>query len=405
MIHKETLRSLSISAALLPKEQLEPVGTRKNRLYIGIPRETTYQEHRVALAPQAVALLVNNGHDVVIETGAGKYAHFEDAEYSEAGAKIAYDTKEVYEANLILKVAPPSLDEIEMMQHKSTLISALQLAMQPKDYIKKLIEKKIIAIAWDYIQDQDGIYPVVSAMGEIAGNTSILIAAELLSNSKMGQGAMFGGISGVAPTEVVIIGAGTVGEFAARAAIGLGASVKVFDNSIYKLRRLQNDIGMRLFTSTIQPKVLAKALMRADVAIGAVRSPQGRTPCLVNEKMVADMKKGAVIVDVSIDQGGVFETSKVTNHDAPVFLCHDIIHYCVPNIPSRVSRTASYALSNIFAPIILNIGDEGGVDEVLRKYHGVRNGVYMFNGFLTNKYLGEFYKLPYKDLDLLMAAF
>lgn len=401
---QEALKSLSQSGILLPQEEMLEVGKKKSNLFIGIPKETSFQENRVALVPEAVALLVNNGHRVAVEGGAGKASNFQDHEYSEAGAQIKRSVKEIYKADIILKVAPPSMSEIAMMQRRQTLLSALQFIVQPKDFVKKLMAKKVTAIAWDFMKDEEGIYPVVRAMGEIAGNTSILIAAEYLSGEK-GQRAMLGGISGVTPTEVVIIGAGTVGESATRAALGLGASVKIFDNSISKLRRLQNDIGTRLFTSTIQPKVLTKALKNADIAIGAIRGRYGRTPCVVTEKMVQIMKQGAVIVDVSIDQGGCFETSEVTNHEKPVFTKHDVIHYCVPNVASRVSRTASYALSNIFAPILLNIGDEGGVESVVKKNRGVRNGVYMYFGTLTNRFIGETYNLPYKDIDLLMAAF
>ncbi|MGD1845304.1 MAG: alanine dehydrogenase [Salibacteraceae bacterium] len=406
MTSKETLRSLSQSAVMLPQEQMVMVEPRQKRLFFGIPKETSFQENRVALVPEAVSLLVQNGHEVVVETNAGKASNYSDNDYSEAGAQIAYTTEDVYKAGVIMKVAPPSMEEIDYLQPRQILISALQLTVQPKDFVKRLMDKKVTAIAWDYIQDEEGLYPVVSAMGEIAGNTSILIAAEYLSNTNQGQGAMFGGITGLPPTEVVIIGAGTVGGFAARTALGLGASVKVFDNSITKLRRLTRDLGgVRVYTSTIQPKILRKALQRTDVAIGAVRAPHGRTPSIVTEEMVGSMKSGSVIVDVSIDQGGCFETSQVTNHDNPVYVKYDVIHYCVPNIASRVSKTASKALSNIFAPILVTMGTEGGIENVLRKFGGVRNGIYLYNGTLTNRYLGETFNLPFSDLDLLMAAF
>lgn len=400
---KELLAQLT-QTALMPQEEMLEVGRKKGKLFIGIPKEISFQENRVALVPDAVALLVNNGHRVVVETNAGKTSNFQDHDYSEAGASIAYSAEDVYKADIILKVAPPAPQEIEMMQQKSTLISALQLTVQPEDYIKQLMAKKITAIAFDWIKDQDGIYSVIRSMGEIAGGTSILIAAEYLSNANNGQGAILGGISGISPTEVVILGAGTVGEFATRAALGLGASVKVFDNSIFKLRRLQSDIGTRIFTSVIQPRVLAKHLKTADVVIGAIRAQQGRTPLVVTEAMVSEMKVGSVIIDVSIDQGGCFETSEVTNHSKPVFRKHGVIHYCVPNIASRVSRTASYALSTIFAPILLNIGEEGGVENMLRRDEGVRNGIYVYNGVLTNQVLGEMFKLPFKDINLLMAG-
>lgn len=400
---KELLASLT-QTALMPQEEMLEVGRKKGKLFIGIPKEISFQENRVALVPDAVALLVNNGHTIIVETNAGKMANFQDHDYSEAGAQIVYTPEEVYKADIILKVAPPSPQEIEMMQQKQTLISALQLTVQPENFLKQLTAKRITAIAFDWIKDQDGIYTVIRSMGEIAGSTSILIAAEYLSNVNNGQGAILGGISGISPTEVVILGAGTVGEFATRAALGLGASVKVFDNSIYRLRRMQSDIGTRIFTSVIQPRVLAKHLKTADVVIGAIRAQHARTPCVVTEEMVSEMKVGSVIIDVSIDQGGCFETSEVTNHTKPVFRKHGVIHYCVPNIASRVSRTASYALSTIFAPILLNIGEEGGVENMLRRDAGVRNGVYLYNGTLTNQILGEMFKLPYKDINLLMAA-
>lgn len=402
---KEALKALAREASLQPKEELLRVGNRGKRLEIGIPRETTYQENRVALVPDAVAVLVNNGHDVVVETGAGKNASFDDRMYSEAGAKIAYDRKEVFQCEIVLKVAPPSTDEIAMMGHKVTLFSALQLSVQPRDTLKRLMEKKVSAIAWDYIQDEEEIYTVVRAMGEIAGNAAVVIAAEYLSKGSGGQGLMFGGISGVAPTEVVIIGAGTVAEYATRAALGLGALVKVFDFSIYRLRRLQNAINQRVYTSVIQPEELRRALQQADVAIGALRNVNGRTPTVVTEGMVREMKEGSVIVDISIDKGGCFETSDVTNHANPIFHKFGVVHYCVPNVASRVSRTASVALSNVFAPILLEIGNEGGCASLIKKDSGFRHGVYLYNGILTNESLGEAFSLPYKDIDLLFAAF
>lgn len=402
---KEVLISLQKKGGLMPQEEMLEVQRKKGSLFIGVPKETYFQENRICLVPEAVALLVSNGHQVVIETNAGKAANFDDKDFSEAGARIVYSSKEVYEADIILKVAPPSAEEIEMLQRKQTLFSALQMTVQSDDYVKQLMNKKVTAIAYDYIKDEDGIYPIIRSMSEIAGNTSILIAAEYLSNINNGNGSMFGGITGTSPTEVVILGAGTVGEFATRAALGLGAMVKIFDNSVYRLRRLQSDLATRVFTSVLQPKVLAKALKTADVVIGAIRAPKGRTPCVVTEEMVSEMKYGSVMIDISIDQGGCFETSRVTNHTNPVYRTHGVIHYCVPNIPSRVSRTASYALSNVLTPILVNIGDEGGVESLLRSNSGVRHGVYIYNGILTNQFLGETFKLPYKDIDLLMAAF
>jgi alanine dehydrogenase len=404
ILEGDALRALAKEASLAPQEETLEIGKKNKQLFIGIPKEEA-NDNRVALVPDDVALLVANGHRVLIETNAGKNANFSDREYSEAGGEIVFDKKEVFKADLILKISPPSKEEIEYMKNKQTLISALQLTTQPKDTLKRMMDKKVTAIAWDYIQDESGLYPIIRSMGEIAGNTSVLIAAECLSNANKGKGLMFGGIAGVSPTEVVILGAGTVGEYATRSALGLGASVKVFDDSISKLRRLQNDLGMRLSTSIIQPKVLLKALKRADVVIGAIRAPHGRTPCVVSENMVEQMKEGSVIVDVSIDQGGCFETSKVTTHEKPTYVKHGVIHYCVPNIASRVSRTASFALSNTFTPIILEIGNNGGLGKILKNNEGFRHGVYIYNGTLTSSYLGETFGLPYKDMNLLRAAF
>ena len=398
------LIKLATAAALMPQEEMLEVARKNAVLHIGIPKETSFQERRVSLVPNSVAVLVNNGHNVIVETGAGIHSNYQDKDYSEAGAQIAYNTEQVYKADLVLKVAPPTFDEIEMMKPKQNLISALQLTVQQKNYFNHLISKKITGLAFDYIKDRSGIYPVVRAMSEIAGNTSILVASEYMSTTNGGRGMMLGGISGVPPTEVVIIGAGTVGEFAARAAVGLGATVKIFDNSLYRLRRLQNDLGMRLFTSIIEPVELEKALQTADVVIGALRAQEGRTPVVVSEDMVSNMKFGAVIVDISIDQGGCFETSQVTNHAHPVFKKYGVIHYCVPNVASRVAQTASIALSNIFTPILLEMGEKGGFENYLRLNTGVRNGVYLYNGILTHQYIGETYNIPYKDLELLIAA-
>jgi alanine dehydrogenase len=401
---KSELASIATAGALMPKESMLEVKKDKHSLQIGIPREVSYEENRVPLVPDAVALLVNNGHEVIIESGAGKAASFHDSEYNEAGAQIVYSPEETFKADIILKVAAPSEEELELLKPRQTLISILQISMQPDTYMKKLGSKKITALAYEYLQDKTGGYPIVQAMSEIVGGSCILIAAEYLSNAFNGKGELLGGVSGITPTEVVILGAGTVGEHAARAALGLGAAVKVFDNSLYKLRRLQNNLGHRIYTSIIVPNVLLKALKTADVAVGAILAKEGRTPCIVSEEMVSEMKHGSVIIDVSIDQGGCFETSEVTSHSDPVFRKYGVIHYCVPNIASRVSRTASYALSNIFTPILISMGEEGGIDSMLWEDTGVRKGVYIYKGAVTNRYISDVCKMPYKDMDLIMAT-
>jgi alanine dehydrogenase len=400
----ELIRNLMKEGRLLPQEEMLEIARKKGSLNIGVPKETSFQEHRVALVPEAVSLLVANGHRIKVETKAGQYANFTDTDYSEAGAEIVYDPKEVFQCDIIFKVSPPIEEEVEMMTSGQTLISALQITMQPKKILQKLMEKKVTAIAWDYFRDKDGHFPVVRAMGEIAGNTSILIAAEILSSYSSGKGVMLGGIAGVQPAEVVVLGAGTVGEYAVRSALGIGCSVKVFDNSLSKLRRLQTATGQRIYTSIIQPKVLSKALMRADVVIGAVRSPFGKTPCIVTEEMVQNMKQGSVIIDISIDQGGCFETSEITNHEKPTFEKFGITHYCVPNVASRVCRTASFALSNIFSPLLLKTGDSGGVGQLIKHDAGFRSGVYMYKGTITSEILGKVFDLKYKDIELLLMG-
>ena len=400
----EILKHLMQQGSLLPKEEMLEVARKKGNLYIGIPKEISFQERRVALVPETVSLLVSNGHRVKVESKSGEGSNFTDNDYSEAGAEICYDRKEIFSCDLIFKVAPPDEEEVAMMPGNQTLISALQISIQPKIILQKLMEKKITAVAWDYIRDDSGVFPVVRTMGEIAGTTAMLVAGELLSSFHNGKGLMLGGVAGVQPTEVVVIGAGTVGEYASRSALGLGASVKVFDNSLSKLRRLQNDLGVRVYTSVIQPKVLAKSLMRADVVIGALRAPLGRTPCVVTEEMIQNMKPGSVLIDVSIDQGGCFETSRVTTHNNPTFKKHDVIHYCVPNIASRVSRTASFALSNIFSPILMNMGQMGGCKELIARDLGFRSGVYIYKGHLTSEVLGKVFDLKYKDIELLLMG-
>lgn len=386
---------------LLPQEETLEIFKKKGNLFIGIPKETYFQEKRVCLTPDAVSALVTNGHRVMIESGAGEGANFKDKSFSEAGAEVTKDTAKVFSCPIILKVEPPSLDEIKFINPQTLLISALQIKTQNKKYFEALASKRITALAFEFIKDEDGSYPAVRALSEIAGTASILIAAELLSNINGGNGLMFGNISGVPPTEVVIIGAGTVGEFAARSAIGLGANVKIFDNNISKLRTIQSNLGQTVYTSTLQPKNLIKALKRCDVAIGAVRG-LNRAPIVVTEAMVNTMKAGAVIIDVSIDMGGCFETSEITTHDHPTFEYNGITHYCVPNIPARYSRSASVSLSNIFTPYLLKIAEDGGIENALRFDRGLKNGLYFYHGILTSKPIADWFDLTYSDANLLI---
>jgi alanine dehydrogenase len=386
---------------LLPQEETLEVGKQRSNLFIGIPKETSYQERRICLTPDAVNSLTSHGHRVMIEASAGLTSSYTDKEYSEAGAEITHDTKKVLSCPVILKVEPPTSKEIEMMNPQTLIISAIQLKTQKKEYFEALAQKKITALAFEFIKDEDGSYPAVKSLSEIAGTASVLIASELMINQKIGKGLLLGNITGVPPTEIVILGAGTVAEFAAKTAIGLGANVKVFDNSITKLRRLQNNLSHRIFTSTLQEKALLKALMRCDVAIGALRG-KDRTPIVVTETMVEHMKKGAVIIDVCIDTGGCFETSEVTTHEKPTFVKNNVIHYCVPNIPSRYSKTASMSISNIISPFLLQMADDGGIESAIRCNAGLKHGIYFYHGRLTNSSIADWFSMSYTDINLIV---
>jgi len=374
------------------------------QLHIGIPKEIAFQENRIALTPDAVSVLVSNGHNVTIEHNAGEASHFADRDYSEAGARIVYNREEVYKAPILVKSAPVIEEELPLLQHGQMIISPIHLSILKAELLQKMMDKRITAISFENLKDDSGTYPIVRSMSEIAGSAVMLIAAQYLGSANHGKGVLLGGISGIAPTKVIIIGAGIVGEYAARAALALGASVKVFDNSVYRLKRLQNNIGHRLWTSVIEPRLLAKQLKTCEVAVGALSSQTGRTPIVVTEEMVSGMRPGSVIIDVSIDRGGCFETSEITTHENPVYKKYGVIHYCVPNIPSGFARTASQAISNVLMPLLLDAGDDGGFERMVWHQIHLRSGIYMFKGALTNFYLSERFNLKYTDLNLLIAS-
>ncbi|MBK8831529.1 MAG: alanine dehydrogenase [Saprospiraceae bacterium] len=371
---------------------------------IGIPLEISSNENRVAIVPHSVKPLVMQGHRVVVQTGAGLRSNYDDHEYSEAGAEIVMSKQEVFKSDILLKVAPPTIDEIELLHPDQCLISPLQLPTLSESYVDRLLRHRVTAVAMEYLQAADGSYPLVRTMSEIAGITAIQTAAELLCRSEFGRGVLLGGVSGVPPAKVVILGAGVVGEFAIRTALALGATVRVFDDNVYKLMRIQQIIGRRLYTSTINPVQLQYQLLSADVVIGAVHSPTGRSTILVPEEMIMKMKEGSVIIDVSIDQGGIFETSEVTSMDNPTFIKHGVIHYCVPNIASKVSRTASAAISNIITPLLIKAGNYGGIEALLHDHGGFRHGVYAYKGHLTNEYLSKRFGHKYTALDLILPS-
>ena len=373
-------------------------------LFIGIPKETSFQENRIALTPEAVTVLVANGHRVVMESKAGEGASYSDRDYSEAGAKIAKSKKEVFECDILVKSAPVGEDELDLLKPHQFIISPIHLAAMKQHILAEMMNKKITALSFENLKDDSGHNPIVRSMSEIAGSAVMLIAGQYLSNANNGKGVLVGGISGIPPTKVIIIGAGIVGEQAARTALAMGASVKVFDNSIYRLKRLQNNIGVRLYTSVIEPGILSKQLKTCDVAVGALSSYGGRTPLVVTEEMVSRMRPGSVIVDVCIDHGGCFETSSITSHKDPVFRKYDVIHYCVPNIPSGFARTASQSISNVLMTLLLEMADEGGFENLVWYNINIRSGIYLFRGALTNFQLSERFDLKFTDLNLLIAS-
>jgi alanine dehydrogenase len=395
---------ISTSFSYETLEETLDIKPKSSQLFIGIPKETAFQENRIALTPDAVGVLISNGHHVVIEHNAGDASHFRDKDYSEAGAKIVYDKAEVYRAPILVKSAPVVEEDLPHLQLNQQIISPLHMSVLKADILQKMMEKRITAISFENLKDDSDTYPIVRSMSEIAGSAVMLIAGQYLGSANHGKGVLLGGISGIPPTKVIILGAGIVGEFAARAALALGASVKIFDNSVYRLKRLQNNIGQRMWTSVMEPRILAKQLKTCEVAVGALGSDTGRTPIVASEEMVSNMRPGSVIIDVSIDRGGCFETSEITTHENPIFMKYGVIHYCVPNIPSGFARTASQAVSNVLMPLLIEAGDEGGFESLIWHKVHLRSGIYMFKGALTNFYLSQRFDLKYTDLNLLIAS-
>lgn len=402
MSHPKPLISTSFSYETL--EETLDVKPKGAQLHIGIPKETAFQENRIALTPDAVGVLVSNGHQVVLEHNAGEATHFRDKDYSEAGARIVYDKAEVFKAPILVKSAPVVEDDLPLLQYNQQIFSPIHMSVMKASLLEKMMEKRVTGISFEALKDDSGTYPIVRSMSEIAGSAVMLIAGQYLGSANHGKGVLLGGISGIPPTKVIILGAGIVGEYAARAALALGASVKVFDNSVYRLKRLQNNIGQRLWTSVLEPRILAKQLKTCEVAVGALGSQTGRTPVVVTEEMVSNMRPGSVIIDVSVDRGGCFETAEITTHEHPIFMKYGVIHYCVPNIPSGFARTASQAISSVLMPLLLEAGESGGFENLIWHKVNLRSGIYLFKGALTNFHLSQRFDLKYTDLNLLIAS-
>ena len=403
-MEKSNENSLISKAMLLPQEEMLEVKKRGQKIKIGIPSDFSKVEYRVPLTPQAVDLLVSYGHEILIETNAGKSASYSDKDYREVGAQIIETKEEIFQCDIILRISPFSSEEIDMLRGNQVIISTMQPNAHCRESIQKLMQKKVTAIAYEYLENEDGYMPFVHQMSQIAGVTSITIASEYLSKSRNGKGVLFGDVTGVTPAELVIIGTSTAAEYAARAAIGLGIFVKVFDTSVYELSKLEEKLGRRIFTSVFYPKVLKKALISADVVIGAL-SFNTSLKFKVSEELVKQMKEGSVIIDLNVSQGGCFETSECTDFNNPAFVKHGVVHYCVPNSPALVARTASISMSNILIPVLLSISDDGGVNNYIKTSKGFRKGVYIYHGILTNRDIGNLFNIPAKEIDLLLAAF
>ena len=397
-------KDLISKTMLMPQEEVLEVKKRGQKIKIGIPSDFSKVEYRVPLTPQAVDLLVSYGHEIIIETNAGKSASYSDEAYREVGAVIVQESAEVFQCDIILRISPFSDEEIDKLRGNQVIISSLQPHAHCRESIQKMMQKKVTALAFEYLENEDGFMPFVHQMSQIAGATSITIASEYLSKSREGKGVLFGEVTGVTPAELVIIGSGTAAEYAAKAALGLGIFVKVFDTSISDLSKLEEKLGRRIFTSVFYPKVLKKALISADVVIGAMAF-NSVLKFKVSEELVKKMKEGSVIIDLNVSQGGCFETSECTDFNTPTFIKHGVVHYCVPNSPALVARTASISMSNILIPILLSISDDGGVNNYIKSSRGFRKGVYIYHGILTNRELGYMFNIPAKEIDLLLAVF
>ena len=406
MTEKEKLTELSTSGStfMLPKEEMLEIRRKGKKIRIGIPSDNNKVEYRVPLTPQAVELLVSYGHEILIEKEAGNAASYTDEEYRNSGGLVMDDRKEIFECDIVLRVSPFDESEIDLLKGHQTLISNLQINAHCTASIAKLLQKKVTNIAYEYLEDEDGSKPVVQLMSQISGSTSIFLFNEYMSKSRGGKGVLLGSVTGISPTELVILGSGTAAEFAARAALGLGAMVKVFDDNISSLRKLEGKLPQRIFTSVFYPKVVKKALKSADAVLAAM--PVGTAPSFrITEDMVKKMKPGSVIIDLNVSQGGCFETSRCTDLNNPSFVEHEVVHYCVPNLPAIVARTASIALSNVLIPILISIGEIGGIENYIKSSKSFRKGVYVYNGILTNATLADKFNLPYKDIDLLLAVY
>ncbi len=365
---------------------------------IGIPKEISIEEKRIFLAPQGIYSLVKEGHKVYIEKGAGLDGHFYDEDFQKVGAEIVFSHEEAFKrADLVVKVMPPTEEECELLRENHIVFSFLQLALRTVKGMQALIDKKITSIGIELIETVDGKKPVLEVIGEIAGSMLPQIAGRYLEGTHGGRGITISGVPGIPPASIVILGVGNIGSHAVEAFLGLGAQVYVLDTDIQQLRYIDLHSRKRAITAVSNSFNIERALKFADVVISSVYEYGKKTPVIVTKEMLSFMKQGALVIDVAIDQGGSLETSRPTTHSDPIYNVDGIIHYCVPNISSAVSRTASRALNNVILPYILEIG-EIGLQHVLKTNQELLKGVFSHDGYCTNKGIANIFSTPFKEL-------
>jgi len=369
---------------------------------VGIPKEIKDHENRVAMIPAGVHALAVSGHEVIVETGAGVGSGITDLDYTKAGAEILADAKSVYErSEMIVKVKEPVGPEYDLLQEGQTLFTFLHLAPLP-ELTEMLCQRQVAGVAYETITDDHGGLPLLTPMSEVAGRMAVLMGAFYLQGALGGRGTLLSGVPGVPPGDVVILGGGIVGLNSAKMALGLGARVTILETSLDRMRWLDNTFHGMLTTLSSNHHNLIASLRRADVLIGAVLIPGASAPKLVTREMLGEMKPGSVVVDVAVDQGGCFETTKATTHSDPIYTVDGIVHYCVANMPGAVSRTSTFALNNATIPYALALADKG-VEKAVKEDAGLFEGVKTYKGHITCKPVAESQGRPYTPLETLLG--
>ncbi|OHB87921.1 MAG: alanine dehydrogenase [Planctomycetes bacterium RIFCSPHIGHO2_02_FULL_50_42] len=362
----------------------------------GVPKETKVDEYRVALIPVGAEELVKNGHTVLVEKGAGLGSGIADEEYSRAGAKLVDKVKKIFsDAHMILKVKEPLPEEYPLMREGQIIFTFFHFAAS-RELTDALVRSKAVAIAYETVRDEKGGHPLLTPMSEVAGRMSIQQGAKYLEKPMEGRGILLGGVPGVAPAEVVVIGGGVVGTQAAKVAAGLGSRVTIMDINLDRLRYLDDIMPKNVITLMSNAQNVRERLKEADLLIGAVLIEGARTPVLITRDMIKTMKPGAVIVDVSIDQGGCVETSRPTTHSKPTFIVDGVLHYCVTNMPGAVGGTSTYALTNASLPFVIEIANKG-YEKAAKENPAIRYGLNIVNGKIVNKAVAEAFGLQHHE--------